>query len=375
MSNSKQLQADGEVLNQLIQHLPMALFAKDYSQTPGVFVSWNDFAEKLWGLSKSQVLGHSDFDFFPREQAEFFQKMDLKTIEEGKTVHIDEEIVSSPIGDKVVKTWKIPVVDQELGGRFLMGVSLDITEKKQLEENLDLERAKSIQASKLSSLGEMAAGIAHEINNPLAIIDAQMDELRYQFQAGKLDPQIFISSSESIFNNIQRISKIIVGLRKFARDDQHQEKTPHDIIKIIEDALSLCRGQITAHGIELNIDCDPNSGHVLASDVQIAQIIVNLLNNARDAVKNASSKKIVLQARGIGSDLEIRVSDSGDGVSPEVEEKLFDPFFTTKPVGEGTGLGLSICQAIAQDHGGEIYLDRELTQTTFVVRLPRLNSR
>jgi C4-dicarboxylate-specific signal transduction histidine kinase len=170
-----------------------------------------------------------------------------------------------------------------------------------------------------------------------------------------------------------RIVTIINGLRAFTRDGSNDPLEFVSIQKIIEDTLVFCRGNFKSQGIELMVDKVPEDLQVYARPVQISQVLLNLLNNSYDAASEATEKWIRIVVQVTDSHLEMRVIDSGSGVAPELRSQLFQSFFTTKPVGKGTGLGLNIARTILTSHGGEIFLDESASDTTFVVRLPRVS--
>jgi len=358
------------LLINLIEHLPMALFAKDYTDDVGVFVTWNGYSQELFGLYPEQVLGKSDFDLFPEEQARFFQEKDLETLEAGKTVHIPKEIVSSPRGDKYVSTWKIPVLSGDKGGRLLMGVSLDITENVELEKQLSLELAKNVHSAKLLSLGEMAAGIAHEVNNPLAIIAGSHELLLKRPKDKPIPFSDFKNMADVVSKNVQRISNIIGVLRKFSRNDSLTSGDAQRVRDIVEDSVALCRSKIEGDGIEFQSYVADDSLEIFAKGTQISQVLVNLLNNAADAVTGMAKCWVRLEVVQQQGQILFSVTDSGSRITEDLEKKLFEPFFTTKAVGEGTGLGLSISKSIAEDHSGQLFLDRECPNTKFTLKLP-----
>ncbi len=226
-------------------------------------------------------------------------------------------------------------------------------------------------SAKLASLGQMASGIAHEINNPLAIIEGLIFRIEAHFgQKVRLTRQDIEQTFSRLHHTVERISRIIMGLRTFSRDGSRDAMQTTHLSALIGDSLSLCRERIAAHGIQLVVNLPPDDPRLKVRPTEICQIIVNLLNNSFDAVRDRCDAKIQIDTRQAGDDLEICLSDNGDGVAPEIRNRIMDPFYTTKPVGEGTGLGLSISRGIAKSHGGQLYLDTASSLTTFVLRLP-----
>ncbi len=225
-------------------------------------------------------------------------------------------------------------------------------------------------SAKMSALGEMAGGIAHEINSPLGIITLHAQQLERFQQRQALTPEIIYREAHLIGTTAKRIGDIIKGLRAFAREGENDpfESTP--LASIVEDAMVLCRAKFKAREIELRVGKIPDVS-IDCRSVQIGQVLLNLLTNAYDAVQSLPERWISVDAQEAGEYVEISVSDSGRGVPPEIIPKLMQPFFTTKEVGKGTGLGLSISKGIVDNHDGSLELDSSSEHTRFVVRLPK----
>jgi signal transduction histidine kinase len=250
----------------------------------------------------------------------------------------------------------------------------DITDTVTLQAELEVSRFKQVTTAKLALLGEMAGGVAHEINNPLTILAGKVHQLKRYVHAEtpeskeKIDEAIL--NIESVYN---RIKKIVSGLKSFARDGGRDALTPCDIRSVVQESLDICGEKMKNLGIDLRISL-PRSSPLTVScrPVQISQIVVNLISNALDATEGQTKR--VLEIYGYEKDNEVfvEVSDSGPGVSREIEEKIMQPFFTTKAIGKGTGLGLSISLGIADEHGGRLFLNRSKSSSTFVLQLPKV---
>lgn len=247
----------------------------------------------------------------------------------------------------------------------LYGTCQDITAQVVLEKKLEFERTKSTQAAKLASLGQMSAGIAHEINNPLTIILGMTNLIHRCLQ----NPQELQHKIESIRNGAQRISKIVDGLKKFSRTSDSTLRYPRKISKIIEESLLLSHLKSKQHDIKIDYIVDAEC-EILCQEIEIEQVMVNLINNAIDAVKNLEIRWIKISVLNAHNQVLIQITDSGQGFSENSKKNLFQPFFTTKEIGEGTGLGLSICKGIIEDHAGTISLIENSPQTCFEIRLP-----
>ena len=254
------------------------------------------------------------------------------------------------------------------GEDYIWSLIEDLTVQRQLEAKLDAERISAIQASKLATLGEMAASFAHEINNPLGIVDAYAYSLPAALASG--DREHVDEAVHAIRVAAARAGKIVHGLRKFAREQTGAALEDVAIESVIDDALDLCNARIRSHGVELAVRVE-TTGSVHGNAIELAQVFVNLLNNAFDAASTAPAGWIRLTASdGPGGTIHVVVDDSGLGVAAELEAAVFRPFFTTKEVGEGTGLGLSISRGIIERLGGTLTLDREAPHTRFRVILP-----
>ena len=244
--------------------------------------------------------------------------------------------------------------------------------KSRVDEALAV-REKLVSSSKMIELGMMSSGVAHEINNPLAIIDASAARLEGHVSTftDPVTQESLRKIHDRISRAVNRISDIVKGLKTFSRDGAKDPLVPIELGSVVQDSLILCQEKLKNDKIELRVKLPPEPIYVLGRSSQISQVIINLLSNAVDAIETSPAKWIQIEImKDQNSSAKIRVSDSGPGVPPEIEDKILQPFFTTKPVGKGTGLGLSITLGIVQDHDGTLHIDRSTDVTTFVVTLP-----
>ncbi|MCB0414139.1 MAG: HAMP domain-containing protein [Bdellovibrionales bacterium] len=243
----------------------------------------------------------------------------------------------------------------------------EVQKSKKLESQL-------MYAQSMAALGEMAGGIAHEINNPLAVISANTNVLKMRLELDRIDPQDFSSRIEKIEKTVDRIGKIISGLRTFARDGSKDSYAWEPFEKILDDTFELCSEKMISMGIELRFATPESDIEVECSLTQLSQVFLNLLNNARDAVAECDEKWVSLDFEFSHNELTVKVCDSGDGIDPHILKKIFNPFYTTKKMGQGTGLGLSISKGIVESHGGSLEIDTLSERTCFVVKLPARRS-
>ena len=248
---------------------------------------------------------------------------------------------------------------------FMYGVNQNYTKEKALEFELNKEKTKALHSAKLASLGEMSAGVAHEINNPLAIISGNVG-LLVQF---KDNPEKFSTKVESIRKSVERISKIVLGLKKFARLNEVGTQTPFVLSNIVKESMTLTEGKSKRHTTSVEVSINSNA-KIMCDEVEIEQVVVNLINNAIDAVKGLTEKWVKIYVLEDRTHVILRIRDSGSGIPIEVEQKMFEPFFTTKEVGKGTGLGLSIVKGILDQHKASIVINRDDKNTCFEIRFP-----
>lgn len=238
-----------------------------------------------------------------------------------------------------------------------------------LKETTDIvlqQQQQLLHSSRLSALGEMAGGIAHEINNPLAIILGRALQIKKAVDKAPPELEKVKNFAVDIEATAKRVEKIIIGLKTFSKDG---EKTPFervDIQTIIQDVLVLCKEKLKNKSV--NLDISSRNCSVECRPIQIGQVLLNLLNNAYEAISLQKEKWISIDITEEGNKLTLAITDSGQGINEQVASRLGNPFFTTKST--GTGLGLSISRGIAESHHGSLALDRNSRNTRFVLVLP-----
>jgi signal transduction histidine kinase/PAS domain-containing protein len=289
----------------------------------------------------------------------------MKLALQGITTSKDEDLIEVGPGINywtrwVIQPWKNS--NQEIGGVIVMAEN--ITARKETEMRL-------AQTSKLSALGEMAGGIAHEINNPLSIIKGYIDLLRRHSVRKSLSPELLKQYIEKMDTTVERISKIVSGMRRFSRESSLDEKTNYNLNKIVEETLDICQERINNNGTVVDVQYLNHDPIIHCRPVEISQVLLNLINNSYQATSDYTHPWIKIKIEEAGENFRISVVDSGEGIPQTVRQKLFQPFFTTKEVGSGTGLGLSISRGIVEDHHGKLYYQEDSPNTTFVIELPK----
>ncbi len=260
-----------------------------------------------------------------------------------------------------------------LAGMFVLirKLKTEITAREEGEELVKEQQIKLISSSKLSTLGEMAGGVAHEINNPLAIIQTLSGQLQELLENEIPDPVLVKGLASQIETTTTRIATIVRGLRSFSRDGSRDPFQLINAKKLIEQTLSLCNEKFISSGITVTIKTTGKDFDFEARETEISQVIFNLLSNAHDAILTYKEKWIKIEIVAKNEWIEIQITDCGKGIPTGLQEKIFQPFFTTKEIGKGMGMGLSISIGIIKNLNGELRLDTQCSNTCFVIRFPK----
>jgi C4-dicarboxylate-specific signal transduction histidine kinase len=239
------------------------------------------------------------------------------------------------------------------------------------EAALRQAEAKMHHSAKISALGEMSGGVAHEINNPLATISLLAEQVRESLEEGGENKAFALAGLAKISSTVKRIGAIVQALRSFSRDGSHDRLEDVAAQDLLDSTLCLCQEKFKLRGVQVRVHVASSALTIHCQQVPLSQVLLNLFNNAFDAIEAAPEKWIEVSASSdaTGSVI-LRVSNSGPRIPDPLLERLFTPFFTTKEIGKGTGLGLSIAKGIVESHKGRIYVDRSSAHTSFVVEIP-----
>ena len=245
-------------------------------------------------------------------------------------------------------------------------------EMERREQELRDKQEQLVQAGKLATLGELTTGVAHELNNPLNNIGLYVGNVIDRIHMGELTAESALDDLEQAMGQVRKATEIISHLRTFGRAAPVRFE-PVDVDEVIERALSLMHEQLRLRAVDVDLDLLPDELVVQGNPIQLEQVFINLLTNARDALDEVPEerRKIRIASSLEGDRIRVVFADTGPGIPAAIAKRVFDPFFTTKEVGTGTGLGLSITYSIVKEHGGEIALSPTPGGgATFTVEVP-----
>ena len=358
------------------------IFATDEK---GIITLFNSAAERALGFSSDEMVGkvssvsvHDFFEVIDRtNQINENQSLNLEPGFETFKTQLDIHGKSEGEWTLVTKDGRrIPAFlsmtklqSKAKGHSGYLTIARDISEEVTLRSRVNEQNAALIQASKMVSLAEMAAGVAHEINNPLAVLYGKIARATRLAMEPDIPREEILADLAKMKATAERIASIVRAMQSFSRTQV--DAGPFEEIAVSElfkESLILCEQLFRLNGVSLEVISLDTLVKVRAS--QISQVIWSLLSNALDAVKGLPERWVKLEAELRDECVVISVTDSGEGIPETVAGKLMQPFFTTKEVGKGAGLGLSVAKGLVEDHGGQLRLVREREQTCFEFTLP-----
>jgi C4-dicarboxylate-specific signal transduction histidine kinase len=242
----------------------------------------------------------------------------------------------------------------------------------QKSEQLQDSQKRQAESAKMASLGQLAGGIAHEINNPMAIVLGKNAQIATMTEKDNIDKNKIIEATNKIKMTVERVGRITKGLLTFARDGEGDSFLECNIASTITNTCEIVGEKLAGMGIDLRLKF-AEIVLVQCRETQISQVVFNLLSNSMDAVESLHEKWIQIEIQESAENIQILFTDSGHGISSAIAEKILDPFFTTKELGKGTGLGLSIAKGIIDAHKGHLHLNSACQNTQFIIDLPKKN--
>ncbi len=346
----------------IFRNIPNAVFVLD-RQTLEI-LDCNETVEAMYGFGSRELIGASFLDLFdPKERGQYASQLRAFTvINQARQLGRDGRVLYVDI--------RQAVSEHDPGREVLLLSASDITTRLETEQKL-------IQAGKMATLGEMATGVAHELNQPLTVIKTASQFFVKKIGQGQaIAASVLETMAREIDASVDRAAQIIGHLREFGRkSDLTVERVRAN--DVLAKAYDLFSKQLVLRQIEVLWNLDPDLPDIMAESNRLEQVCINLLLNARDAIEERAERepdaprRIDLTTRARESMVEIEVADTGAGVPPALRSRIFEPFYTTKKVGKGTGLGLSISYGLIKDFGGVILVaDRPGGGAAFTIRLP-----
>jgi two-component system NtrC family sensor kinase len=365
---TKEVQAQRRFIEAIIDSLPLSLYAIDRNYE---IVAWNRNRELgELGIPRGSVMGKNIFDVLTRQKQELLEDEFASVFKTGDIQRIEHTTASE---NGKLKHWLISKIP--MWTELNAGVSHVITIGEEITDRVQANRAVA-RAEKLAAIGRLAAGVVHEINNPLATISACAEALESRVSEGAFEASEALDDLREYLGLIRseafRCKMITNGLLDFSRT-RASEHTLVNLGDVISSAARLLSHQKRGENVEFQINTPEDLPPVSGDASQLQQAVIALATNAIDAMPNGGVLKIT--SRRNRRNVLVKVSDTGVGIPQENIPKIFEPFFTTKEVGEGTGLGLAVCYGILTEHGGSLDVQSKLgVGTTFTISLPAVNS-
>jgi signal transduction histidine kinase len=351
---------------------------------------YNQRFRKLSNCEMDTLFGAPLADVLPAEPVSHLREAVRSLLEfpEKAESHLKIDFRMRPIGNgcktELDKSWfniTVRLVGADSGQRSFVIVFQDATEMHQATTQLRQSQAALLYSEKMAALGEMAGGLAHEINNPLAIISGRARLLTNRLTAmATVDPserRELLQYCDSILATSDRVSRIVAGLKVFSRRSEVGEvprPEPIELAELVLQTYELCKERFKNANISVNMQLSVKPCRILGVPDQLIQLLVNLLNNSFDSIATQNNPWVIVKLNETNGIVSLVMEDSGPGIPKENVQRIFQPFFTTKTIGQGSGLGLSICKGIAESHGGSLRLDENAVNTTFVIDFPAVRT-
>jgi len=355
----RELATQRDLFERVLSHVPASIFWKDRNS---VFLGVNErFARDAGLQTPEELVGKTDYDLaWTKEEADFYRECDRKVMDSGEPMLNIEESQQQADG-KVVSllTSKVPLVDESGQVYGVLGIYMDITKRKQAEDEIQRFQRELAHITRLCTMGEMASGMAHELNQPLAALVSYCGAAVSLLNSLPSPPQQLCDILHRAEEQAHRAGNIIRHLREFVSKG-HNDKELFDLDDTIRGAIYLLKYEVQECGARIEFYPAAQSSKVKADKVQIDQVLINLMRNSMEAIGQAkiSGGRIVLRTRLLPNDLiEVTVADNGPGIDAEMANTIFEPFQTSKKT--GMGFGLSLSHSIIEAHCGRLWVDKE----------------
>jgi PAS domain S-box-containing protein len=369
----KSLERTRAFFNSIIESLPEMLLVK--TATDGKIVLVNSAAEALLGYDRSEIIGKTAMDLLPQQEAQSILLQDAQVLSLGKAVEDEFALTTRTLGIRRLRMKRFPLVGEQETEKYVVAFAEDVTVQRQTEEQL-------FHAQKMEALGHLTGGLAHDFNNLLAVIIGNLDVMAEAFAATPEQAELSAAALEAALSGAELTRRLLAFARR--QPLQPEEVDANTLVSGITKLLTRTLGE----NIKITLDLDLAARSVFVDRVQLETAITNLANNARDAMPTGGELIIATRNGHLDRDyverhsevaagdyVIIEVTDTGEGMAPEIAERIFEPFYTTKGIGKGTGLGLSMVFGFIKQSKGHINVYSELARgTTFRLYLPPAQS-
>ncbi|MCH2226108.1 MAG: ATP-binding protein, partial [Crocinitomicaceae bacterium] len=324
----------------------------------------NNSVTVILGVETDHILSQNFLDYFKVDSPElksFFNDDEPLNELESIINCKDNELIPVVISG-------VRMLNYQNGKQGFILKIIDARQSRSIKE-IQCRQEQLVQHSKLGSTGQMASGIAHEINNPLTIISAKAQLINMKLEKGEIDMGYIRSSVGVINSTAHRISSIIKNLKTFSRESTNHKKDWYCLNDIVNDTLSFCNDKFKKKDIDIRVNISKDIW-IFCHNEMISQVFINLLNNSFDAIQFTEEKWIKIEAESIPEINRIIFTDCGNGIAKEKIDKIFTPFFSTKEINHGTGLGLSLVRETMEFHDGSVRINSEAQNTQFILDFP-----
>jgi len=350
----------------LLENLPQRVFLKDKNS---VYISCSENYARDLRIKADQIVGKTDYDFYPKELAEKYKADDRRIVESGQTIDIEEKYILEG-QEFIVHTVKTPVADEQGNVIGILGIFWDITDSKRRERELNLYREKITQTERLASLGTLSASVAHELTQPLTTIRLSIENSLVDLEATSC-PADALDGLKDGLEGVEYAVSIIDRFRNFARQSSEKTVTEVELKEVAERILRLLDKNAQQADISLRLKDLERLPPIYANEKDMEQLFFAIVDNAIHAAIGKKNRQLTISGVVKGEHIELRFADNCGGIAPENVDKIFEPFFTTRPAGEGTGLGLPIVRHIVSRVGGRVWVQNNPGKgATFLVNLP-----
>jgi PAS domain S-box-containing protein len=342
-----------------------------FTDSRGIITYVNDKFCEISKYARDELIGRDhriiNSGYHPRS---FFTEL-WKTISSGKIWRGEIKNRAKDGTHYWVYTTIVPFTTPRGRPFKYVAIRTDITAEKEMHEISEQYRTAMLNAEKMASIGELAAGITHELGTPLTTIKGRMEMLQRQLAHHPISVEDATKAVDAVLRMTDRMQSIVRSMRSLTHDGASDPFQKVNLYHLIRDVVGFTSESFPKNGIQIHIDSLPKNLELTCQETQVSQVLVNLINNARDAVLQLEDRWIRIASNERDGEIDVSVTDSGRGIPGEISSKMMNPFYTTKPLGKGSGLGLSVSKSIVEKHGGRLWVDKTCPNTRLVMTFPK----